>query len=374
MTARQRLILIIAVIGSVVAVASWVSFYTVSRSKSNLHALPPTAEPASTPTTTPTTVPTATPAARTDFSRFNAKLAFSAELPTGWSASYVASSEAIAVFPTADSTSLDKAVIFIRYFEANQFLTLSTVDVLSRTETTVTDHATVRYEIQKKAGVADFANQPVWRSQKHIVTDIRATSTSPSLFLVVGQNPTLANADYDTFLKSIQFYTDVSSLRSPLDRIDERVTKKRFGTLVSPTNSPVSPEKFSGYHTAWDFETFVDEADKAVTITAFCGGKIVSKKSADGYGGVVVQECQLGTQAVTIIYGHLKLASVTNNIGDYLAPGATIGELGQANSTDTGDERKHLHFGIHKGTAIDIKGYVSTQAALSAWLDPDTYL
>jgi murein DD-endopeptidase MepM/ murein hydrolase activator NlpD len=159
-----------------------------------------------------------------------------------------------------------------------------------------------------------------------------------------------------------------------MDRINERVTKKRFGTLVSPTNSPVSPEKFSGYHTAWDFETFADETDKAVTVTAFCGGKLVSKRTADGYGGVVVQECQLGTQAVTIIYGHLKLSSVAVNVGDYLAPGATIGQLGEAISPDTDGERKHLHFGIHKGTTIDIKGYVSTQAALSAWIDPNTYL
>ena len=156
----------------------------------------------------------------------------------------------------------------------------------------------------------------------------------------------------------------------PLDRASERITKKPFGIYITPANSPVQPEKFRGYHTGTDFETFPEEQSADVPVVAVCDGKIALKKYASGYGGVLVESCQLNGGSVTVIYGHLKLASIQKNAGAGLAQGEEIGVLGKAYSAETDGERKHLHLGIHKGAGVNILGYVQSKAELSSWLDP----
>ena len=141
---------------------------------------------------------------------------------------------------------------------------------------------------------------------------------------------------------------------------------------MTPDNSPVQPERFSGYHTAVDFEVFDDE--KEVEVRAFCGGPIREKRTADGYGGVIVQACLLGDQPVIVVYGHLKITSVNAKVGEYVAPGDALGVLGSAFSSETDGERKHLHFGIHKGTRIDLRGYVESKTELDQWFDPWQYI
>lgn len=162
--------------------------------------------------------------------------------------------------------------------------------------------------------------------------------------------------------------------QTPLDRPKERVTKKNFGMYITPRNSPVEPERFSGYHTGADFEIFPEELNADVTVRAVCSGKIKLKRYATGYGGVVVEQCFLDNQPITVIYGHLKLSSVLANVEDDIKIGDTLGILGAAYSTETDGERKHLHLGFHRGQNIDIKGYVPTSSALSQWLDPCLYV
>ena len=162
----------------------------------------------------------------------------------------------------------------------------------------------------------------------------------------------------------------VSESRPPLDRASERVTKKPFGIFVTLQNSPVQPEHFTGYHTGTDFEIFPEELNIDVQVKAVCSGKLLFKKYATGYGGVAVQACELEKQPITVVYGHLKPNSIKANIGDTLNASDALGILGKAYSQETGGERKHLHLGFHKGTAIDILGYVQNQAGLSGWLDP----
>jgi len=155
-----------------------------------------------------------------------------------------------------------------------------------------------------------------------------------------------------------------------LDRTGERVMKKPFGIFITPQNSPVQPEKFRGYHTGSDFEIFPEEQSADVPVRAICDGKIAVKKTATGYGGVLVESCALDNQPITVIYGHLKLASILKKIGDSLSQGEQIGILGKAFSAETSGERKHLHLGIHKGAAVNILGYAQNQSELSGWLDP----
>lgn len=160
----------------------------------------------------------------------------------------------------------------------------------------------------------------------------------------------------------------------PLSRAAERVTKKPFGIRISPTDSPVSPEKFTGIHTGTDFEAFPEEADQDVPVYTICAGPLLRTQQARGYGGMVVQACTLDGNAITVVYGHVKLESVQTSVHEQLAQGATLGILGKGYSTETDGERKHLHLGIHKGGSIVTNGYIANQTNLNNWLDVMQYI
>jgi len=162
-------------------------------------------------------------------------------------------------------------------------------------------------------------------------------------------------------------------LTMPIANGLESISKKPFGIYITPQNSPVSPEKFKGYHTGTDFETFEDEQNIEVPIFAVCDGKLILKKYASGYGGVIVQSCQLDGQNVTVLYGHLKLASITLKVGDAITAGQQLGVRGDGYSAKTDSERKHLHLSNHKGTEIVLLGYVQNEKDLSQWLNPTDY-
>lgn len=163
------------------------------------------------------------------------------------------------------------------------------------------------------------------------------------------------------------------SLRLPIDRALERMTKKPFGIYITPQNSPVESERFSGFHTGTDFEIFPGEETKDILIRAICGGDLIFKNFVLGYGGVAIQACRIDNQKITILYGHLRLASISPKTGDFLTPGDLIGVLGTGFSAETDRERKHLHLAIHKGVEINLRGYVPDQQLLSAWLDPVSF-
>ena len=120
--------------------------------------------------------------------------------------------------------------------------------------------------------------------------------------------------------------TPVPVFGLPLEQAEERITKKKFGQYITSQNSPVQPEKFRGYHTGTDFEIFLEELNANVPVQAICDGKIALKKTATGYGGILVENCELDNQLITVIYGHLKLASIAKKAGDTLAKGEEIWE------------------------------------------------
>ena len=163
-------------------------------------------------------------------------------------------------------------------------------------------------------------------------------------------------------------------IQEPIDDAIARATKKPFGVKISPDNSPVSPEKFSGYHTGVDFETFPNEAELDINIYAICAGPIILKRYVSGYGGVIVQQCALDNDNVTVVYGHLRLSSISSELNQILGQSQQIGMLGQGFSAETDGERKHLHLGIHKGQTINLLGYVETSNLLDEWIDPITLI
>lgn len=306
-----------------------------------------------------------------DFSKLNEAYKFTAVIPTGWQVEYVDGSEAINIYnPRFDAPSnLDKSQIFLRNFQATQFLTLNSVDILEREEVQLNGHAAVRYEIEKKIGVGNFADQPLWRSQKHKLVDVRYEGRNPSYFYVLAYNPSMDSQIFDNFINSLVFQNDNRNLGEPMVRAGERVTKKPFGIKVSPTNSPIKPERFSGYHTGVDFEILNGELTAPVAVKSVCTGFLREKKRASGYGGVAVQECLLKGEIVTVVYGHLQLAAIAKNANDEMRVGESFALLGDDKSADTDGGRKHLHLGIHKGREINISGYVSVESQLEQWLD-----
>jgi len=161
---------------------------------------------------------------------------------------------------------------------------------------------------------------------------------------------------------------------APIDRADERVTKKPFGIFITPENSPVQPEKFKGYHTGTYFELLPGETPHAVTVRAACAGPLIARQTVSGYGGVAIQRCTLNGSPVTVLYGHLSLASVTTPLNQDLKPDDRIGVLGTGFSTETDGERPHLHFAIHHGAQVELKGYVQTKEELDGWVDAETVL
>lgn len=162
----------------------------------------------------------------------------------------------------------------------------------------------------------------------------------------------------------------ISEAEVPLARISERISKKKFGDFITPQNSPVQPERFSGYHTGLDLETFEDEKDMDIPIKAICDGSLAVKRTASGYGGLIVEKCILDGESVTVIYGHLDIDNIILNVGDSISIGDFLGNLGKGSSSETDYERKHLHLGIHKGSSINISGYVQGKSELSNWIDP----
>jgi len=152
-------------------------------------------------------------------------------------------------------------------------------------------------------------------------------------------------------------------LFEPISEFRQRVTKKFFGTYVTPQNSPVKPEKFTGFHTAVDVE--YEDTTGDIPVFSIDNGQIIYSNQVNGYGGfIAIQYSQyIG------IYGHLRPKSLLPN-KSVVKKGDTIGILGTGYSTETDGERKHLHFAVLKGSKLDFRGYVESKSELSLWLNP----
>lgn len=162
----------------------------------------------------------------------------------------------------------------------------------------------------------------------------------------------------------------------PIENGGGRETPLHFGMYVTPdpaTNPIDPPERFTGWHTGTDFEISPSEADEEVDVYAVCNGTVRYGGFAEGYGGVIDQNCTLKGEPVTVIYGHLTIEGLPA-AGTMLTQGQKIATLGAAKSHDTDGNRKHLHFTIHKGKTSSMLGYVQTEDELKDFIDPQTVL
>jgi murein DD-endopeptidase MepM/ murein hydrolase activator NlpD len=156
-------------------------------------------------------------------------------------------------------------------------------------------------------------------------------------------------------------------LAYPIDEFKKRITKKTFGLLVSPKNSPVSPERFTGYHTGVDVEYQDMKSD--VPVYAVADGTVVYSGIVSGYGGVFVIKIKLDGLSHLILYGHIRPGSLPEK-NRKVFKGEKLALLGTGYTKETDGERKHLHFAVLSGGELNLKGYVQTKDQLSGWIDP----
>lgn len=161
----------------------------------------------------------------------------------------------------------------------------------------------------------------------------------------------------------------------PMDHYFERQTVKTFGTLINDDfykgKEQLFPyNRFYGYHTGVDLETFADEQNKLVPVYAVGGGKVSYIGSLSGYGGVILE--RLDGENHTALYGHVKISSLLYKLGDHINGGQVLTYLGDAFSKETSKERKHLHFAIHKGVDLYFHGHEDSLGLLHAkWENPN---
>lgn len=305
-----------------------------------------------------------------EVSNVDSGFTFSAVVPVAWELEAVPALESINIFDpaAANESSLEQSQIFIRQFMANDFLTLSTVTIHSREELTINGRPAVRYDIEKKAGVADFPDQPSWRNERHVVTDIKVMDQNPSVFYVIARRPGLDDAIYQDFLDSLNLdYKPEAGLVEPVEEFRERITLKRFGTYITPETSPVQPERFTGYHTGVDVE-FAD-VDTEIQVRAIAEGEVIEAQTVSGYGGVVVIRHTINDGPLLALYGHLDAQTIPAK-GSAVSAGEAIGVLGEGETLETDFERKHLHFAMLKGSSVNFRGYVLSENELGGWHDP----
>lgn len=294
---------------------------------------------------------------------------FSAQIPAKWQVEAVPAIEALNIFDPdfPGENNLEKSQIFIRYFKADAFLTLSTVTIFSQDETEINGRPTVVYDIEKKSGVADFISQPGWRNERHKVTDIRVSDTSPSVFYVIARRPDLDQEVFDYFLNSLEVESSVVAVNFPVEEFRQRITKKPFAIYITPENSPIQPERFAGYHTGVDVE--YSDVDEEVVVSAIAAGQVVFSDWVSGYGGVVVISHVINNKNYLIIYGHLNPDLLPAKDG-FVKVGEQIGILGQVGTTQTDGERKHLHLAVYNDMDLNLQGYVQKEEELGKWIDP----
>lgn len=126
-------------------------------------------------------------------------------IPEGWEVEYIPSLKALNFFTLAGKgTARERSQIFILYFDASAFLTLGTVKIYQTRDLTIgtISYTARQYDIEKKAGVKDFSDQPVWRNKRHIVTDFR-NKDGFTRYYVIAANPELDKAIYESVLASM---------------------------------------------------------------------------------------------------------------------------------------------------------------------------
>lgn len=142
-----------------------------------------------------------------DFSEINSQFNFSAKIPSEFEAEYVTSLRAINVYNPnlPGSNNIEKSQLYITYFNANNFLTLNTVDIIGLEKMAPVGREAILYTITKKTSVSNFVGQPSWRNFTHKALDIRISENNPSIFYSFAYHPKFSKKRFNDFINSLEF-------------------------------------------------------------------------------------------------------------------------------------------------------------------------
>lgn len=164
----------------------------------------------------------------------------------------------------------------------------------------------------------------------------------------------------------------------PMTKYATRGYLKKFGQFIDAKfyagREELFPTQYFGFHSGVDLEVTPAESLDSVQVPVYAvtTGKILYVGEVQGYGGVVIQQIDASH---TALYGHIKLSSVKYKVDDTVQGGQVICYLGNAFSDETAGERRHLHFGIHKGIDLYFLGHEQTKEDLNLnWVDPTKFL
>ncbi len=161
----------------------------------------------------------------------------------------------------------------------------------------------------------------------------------------------------------------------PMTRYTTRITNRSYAQKITPEDSkPLAcGDPFEGLHTGDDLEVSSSELEGDSPVYAIADGTVLDVAEVSGYGGLIVTQHTINGQTYTAYYGHISTAKTTIKAKDAVTAGQRITVLGANCSAETSNERKHLHFALHKGSEVDVKGYASA-AEISEWVNPKELL
>src|SRR3989344_287784 len=126
-------------------------------------------------------------------------------IPEGWEVEYDDTAHLISLFElSGEGPARERAQVTFTYFDAESFLTLSTVTIHEVADTQVgqQNYTAKQYDIEKKQGVSAFQRQPSWRQQRHTAIDLRGKE-GRTRYYSVAKNPELDQAVFQSIVDSI---------------------------------------------------------------------------------------------------------------------------------------------------------------------------
>lgn len=169
---------------------------------------------------------------------------------------------------------------------------------------------------------------------------------------------------------------DESAVYYPMTNYLTRITNRGHGkqTTLADSEGFACGGQFEGIHVGDDLEVTASELNVQVPIYAISAGTVSQASIVGGYGGLLITQNTVAGETVNAYYGHVAVGSLKVKSGQEFTAGQLLGYLGESCTTDTSDERKHLHFAIRKGTSIDVRGYLESSGELSEWHNPAEFL
>ncbi len=135
------------------------------------------------------------------------KFPFSFSIIENWEYERVLGGNALNIYDplVEQGSSLEKSKIFVKFFQASDFLKSESFNALSREDREINGRRAVEYILSKKENAPTLNGEPSWRGETHKTVDIRLYPENPSPFFVFAKSPGLSDSEFERFLRSVKF-------------------------------------------------------------------------------------------------------------------------------------------------------------------------